>query len=132
MGIVEEARQWLGVKFQHQGRSKFGVDCAGLVICVGQSLGVFDPLFNFSDYDRNPNGDYMYFMAQELLDEIQLEEAKEGDILMFKFAYNPQHLGFRTDNGVIHSYQAAGEVVEHAIDDVWNKRLFAAFRFKRS
>lgn len=44
--IVEEARSYLGTKWLHQGRTRDGVDCAGLVACVGNALGLIA-------YDRN-------------------------------------------------------------------------------
>jgi hypothetical protein len=38
--IIEVARSWLGTKWVHQGRSRAGVDCVGLLIAVGDALGV--------------------------------------------------------------------------------------------
>ena len=37
--IVAAARTWLGVPWRHQGRTRQGVDCAGLVVLVGRGLG---------------------------------------------------------------------------------------------
>jgi cell wall-associated NlpC family hydrolase len=34
--IVSAARSWLGVPWRHQGRTRQGVDCAGLVVLVGR------------------------------------------------------------------------------------------------
>jgi cell wall-associated NlpC family hydrolase len=40
--IIAAARSWLGVPWRHQGRTRQGVDCAGLVVLVGRGLGLDD------------------------------------------------------------------------------------------
>lgn len=36
--IITAARAQLGTPFRHQGRSAQGVDCVGLLICIGRAL----------------------------------------------------------------------------------------------
>ena len=38
--IIAAARAWLGVPWRHQGRTRQGVDCAGLVVLVGREFGL--------------------------------------------------------------------------------------------
>ncbi|WBQ10873.1 hypothetical protein L2D01_03620 [Hyphomonadaceae bacterium ML37] len=37
-GIIAEARGWLGVPWGHQGSTRCGVDCVGLVVCLADVL----------------------------------------------------------------------------------------------
>ncbi len=37
------ARTWIGVPWRHQGRNRSGIDCGGLVVKVGQELGLLGP-----------------------------------------------------------------------------------------
>ena len=36
--VVREARTWVGVPFRHQGRSRSGVDCGGIIVVVLREL----------------------------------------------------------------------------------------------
>jgi hypothetical protein len=41
----------------------------------------------------------------------------------------PQHVALITDHGIIHSYSGVGKVVEHGLDERWQQRISAAYRF---
>ena len=55
--VIDEARGWVGVPFRHQGRDYSGIDCVGLPIVVGQSLGLFDQRLDIANYGRLPTGE---------------------------------------------------------------------------
>lgn len=46
------ARDWKGVTYTHQGRSREGIDCAGLLVMVARDLGI--PYKDRTDYPRRP------------------------------------------------------------------------------
>ena len=49
--IVATAREYLLTPFHHQGRKKgVGIDCVGLIACVGHELGILD--YDCTDYSR--------------------------------------------------------------------------------
>ena len=52
--IVAAARGWLGVPWRHQGRSRAGVDCVGLVVVVCRSLGLSDHDSTVCGSDSDP------------------------------------------------------------------------------
>ena len=57
--IVEYARTWLGTKWRHQGRSKQGIDCIGLIIRTAEEFG-----FQYEDstgYARGTKLDFIHF-----------------------------------------------------------------------
>lgn len=124
--VVTVARTYLGVRWHHQGRSRAGIDCLGLVVVVAHELGLSKA--DATDYGRLPDGGRLRRALLEHLLPVRGMHA-EGDVLMFRFQQAPMHVGIATDVGLIHAYANMRKVVEHRIDAVWDKRLVAAFRF---
>ena len=124
--IVAEARKWLGTPFHHQGRVMgHGVDCAGLVACVGKALGL--TCFDATGYGRSPDPRAMGgILARELVG-IPVPEARLGDVLWMAFDKEPQHVAIVTDVGIIHATSAIGRVVEHGVNEIWRRRIRGAF-----
>lgn len=140
--IVAEARSWIGTRFHHQGRlkksglDKGGVDCIGLVLGVAHGVGISYngvSLRNFDkkDYAKIPDGKVLKEELCKYLKEINLWEVESGDVLMFKFDKDPQHVGIVVKEAgnlnVIHCYMQAKQVVEHRLDECWKNRIVAAF-----
>lgn len=129
--IIEEARSFLGTPFHHQGRVKHhGVDCVGLVACVGKVLELLK-------YDRT---DYSWQPQNILKGELEKagfvkrnedEEPEPGDVGIFWLSkrHIVQHIAIFTEYGMLHTYQDAGKVVEHVIDHKWRKRLVAVYKY---
>ncbi len=130
--IVEKAREYLGTPFHHQGRLKgIGIDCIGLLSCVAHELGIFTK--DNTNYSKHPDGKSLMNELNKYLDEIPSNTMNIGDILVFAISKRtkyPQHIGFVTDYGMIHTYQGSGEVVEHVLDDKWKKRICGCFKFR--
>ncbi len=121
------ARTALGTRFQHQGRSLTrGVDCIGLVICVMHKLGLSD--FDYTNYAKMPPADLMTKTMREILQVIPNDQMQPGDLLRFRVAGEPIHVGIATDVGVIHAVQSASGVVEHRLDHAWQKRIVETYR----
>ena len=140
--IIAQARTWLGTPFHHQGRVKHvGVDCIGLIVCVIDELGLSDEngqrlaSYDSTGYSRTPDGFTLKSKLDSHLQPISIEEIAPGDILLFRFNKNPQHVGFVTDRSdgdlsILHCYSTSNYVVEHRLDDKWRKLIVAAYRFK--
>lgn len=152
--LVAQARTWLGTDFKHQGRikkslrNKGGVDCLGLVIGVAKELhlesGVFDnngkdiPVCKFDDleYSRNSDPQKLLKGFSKACIEISLDEAKAGDVLLFKFEEMPKHLAIITEINsnqitIIHAFLKTGKVVEHIIDDEWKSRISKVYQLRK-
>lgn len=126
--IINEARKYLGTPFHHQGRVKgSGVDCIGLVTGVAKILGLSD--YDNTVYSRHPDGAMLMGELEKHLEQIPIENAVPGDILVFRIRKYPQHLALMTDVGMIHTNQKIGRVVENHLDARWKKRIYAAFKF---
>lgn len=119
--IAEEARSWLGVPFMHQGRSRRGVDCAGLVIVVGRAVGGFAPDWDFRNYQRQENPRQMIrLMNEHLLRRVDGEPERVGDIVvMHPKGSTSWHMGIVVGATVINAWSRAGKVVEHPLQFEW-------------
>ncbi len=143
--IIAEARGWIGTPFHHQGRVKGeGCDCIGLIVSVAKNLNI--PCIKKSasciaeldqtDYTRLPDGNRLYSELKKYLFEIPKEKIELADILLMHFDGNPQHVGLVSDYpeeklGIIHCFADVGRVVEHRLDDYWQKKIVSAFSFYR-
>jgi cell wall-associated NlpC family hydrolase len=126
--VIAEARRHLQVRWVHQGRSRAGVDCVGLIIKVAHGLGL--STFDIADYSRQPDPVMMRSLLAEHMEAIAAVSAQPGDVLLMRFEREPQHVAIVTDIGIIHAYAQARKVVEHRLDSVWKSRIVGAYRFK--
>jgi cell wall-associated NlpC family hydrolase len=140
--ILNEARSWLGVPFVHQGRTRHGVDCLGLLMQIAKELQLYDRegnLFSHHDcctYSTTPCPQELYTALERACVCVNLSicSIQSTDIGLFTIEGRAQHLGIfaHADDGVslhlIHAYQPAGRVVEHQYDAAWKRRLHSVFR----
>lgn len=147
--VIAEARSWVGTPFHHQGRLKgVGVDCAGLLICVGKALGLSD--FDVTGYARVPDGRTLLRHCDEHMTRIPRDEAQPGDVLLMRWRRYPQHVAIVADRppsfaqerfggqtlrslgggglNIIHAHEDAGSCVEHRLDETWAARVVQAYR----
>lgn len=133
LDVVRAARGWLGVKWQHQGRTRHGIDCLGLIIVVADQIGI--PYEGHTPkYPRQGDGRALMALLKTRLVQIRRDEIKPGDVLMFNAGPFPYHIGIATDGangiGVIHARADRRAVVEHDLDGQWGNppRFVAAFQ----
>ena len=130
--IVEAAREYIGVPWQHQGRNIYGVDCVGLLIQAGIKLG-YNPIdiTNYSEY-YDPN-----ILIKAFLDngcrKIIKTRAVSGDMIIINVGKAPMHVGILSmKNGVrhiIHAYRPAGKVREEEVYPMLEKRFCFGFTY---
>lgn len=124
--VVNKAREYLGTKYAHQGRLKgVGIDCAGLLLCVGKELEIVPQDFEFVSYNRMNDGRELKRIVEIFADETT--DPHYADICIINVMGNPQHCGFLSDKGMIHVLDSA---VEHRIDEKWSKRIVATYKLK--
>ncbi len=142
--IAAQARTWIGTRFHHQGRVKKntensgGCDCIGLIVGVVDELGIEFQGRKLSDYDRTdyakvPDGKELMDAFSNYMQPIDFADVEPGDILMFRFEKDPQHVGIvgeysSQELSIIHCYMQAKKVVEHILDDHWKSRVVGGFR----
>lgn len=139
--IVSAARGYLGTPFHHQGRAKgAGVDCIGLLVCSARDAGL--DVIDRADYPRQPIPAELEAGLAANMDRIGVDEARAGDVLVFwcidpatlppeKRGETPQHVGFVTPDGMLHSWSGGRQrVQEHGITQGWRSRIHSAWRFR--
>ena len=126
--VVDSARSYLNVRWHHQGRNRAGVDCAGLIICVAQDLEL--AYTDIQGYPRTPDGKTLLQLLDSVAIATPVHERQIGDILVFQFQDDPQHMGIMTDRGVIHAYLPMYKVVEHRMDEFyWARKIVAVYSY---
>lgn len=130
--IVEKAKEYLGVRFAHQGRSKKGLDCVGLYICVLRDLGI-----EFEDvaaYGRKPSAKLLLETIRKVCNEVSLDNLQAGDLLLMKYgSQEPLHTaiyaGLKNGTERIILATASGVQMKYK-SDFENGQLVKAFRLK--
>lgn len=89
--IVKAARSHIGTTFLHQGRTRAGMDCIGLVLNVGWELGFLPREYDVQGYSRIPDG-RLFAECDRMLKRIPAPAY--GGVLVMRFDIEPQHLAF--------------------------------------
>lgn len=117
--VVEIAKSLKGVKWVHQGRTRDGLDCAGLVAFVGHEIGSFNMKDVPSDYPRRPDGTFVSVFSK-FLGRKSMKDMQKGDIVIFSQANHPCHCGIvselRGEKSVIHAHAKRGKVIEESFE----------------
>jgi cell wall-associated NlpC family hydrolase len=125
--VVDCARSWLGVRFRHQGRSRYGVDCLGFVASVMKDLGSTTFLNALpKNYPRNPRAS----LEAALPNFSRRIDVEAGAMLLIQFphASHPSHAAILTREGtIIHAYESVRKVVEMGYRAPWDKRTRSAW-----
>jgi len=127
---ISEARSFVGVKWRHRGRSRFGIDCIGLLVKAMQAGGF--EMRDRTDYSRTPWNDGLEDEMVAHFGE-RVSDMQPGDVVLMRWdnQTEPSHVGFigYNSNGLtlIHSYSLV-HVTEHGIDEMWMDRITAIYR----
>lgn len=128
--IIAAARQCIGTPFRHQGRLPGeGIDCAGVALHIAAQIGV--RTFDVPGYGRTPvNGLLEQSMdAQPCLQRQALADRQAGDLLLMRFASDPQHIAICAGGTIVHAYESAGQCCEHDLSSLWEGRIVRVYRF---
>jgi NlpC/P60 family putative phage cell wall peptidase len=132
--LIEDARTWLGTPHRHQGSIKgVGCDCVGFLAEVALETGLITPELRAefpNDYSQQPAAGELRRLCSSRLCLVPYASRAPGDIVLMRFAVEPQHLAMLTavdPDYVIHSAEKG--VVEHRLDSVWRARIVRVYRF---
>ncbi len=127
--VIEAARECLGTPFHHQGRAAgIGLDCIGLLVVALRKAGF--EVQDRTDYLPRPDG-VSLIAGIEAHGAKKVETIQAGDILVFRYGQQPQHVALATSGAtLIHAFAPARRVVETAIGDYWRRRLVAVYRIE--
>lgn len=130
--VIDEARSWLNVRWRHQGRSRAGIDCAGLVVLVGRALGLAD--HDDLSYARNAQGQDFLAPFRRAMDAVLTPDAMPGDVIVFADILYPCHCGILSTRHdvrhLIHSHASRRKVIEEPYTGEWPAKAKFAFRYR--
>lgn len=113
LDIHRTASSWLGVPFVHQGASRHGCDCAGLVAGVLAEHGV---RLRLPPYGPGGQGVRIAEVAASLgLHPLLAQAARAGDLVAWQAAPGIVHLGILGPDHIIHASERAGRVIRTAL-----------------
>lgn len=129
--VVRAARSFLGVKYRHQGRTREGVDCIGLPVCVRAELGL--PAMDESGYAKRSTGTEMLDYCRTNMVAVDRSSLQPGDLLV-QMNGVMRHIAIVGDYpggglSIIHAHLPNRKVVECRLDDQFMKTVRGCFRF---
>lgn len=135
--LIQAARLYLGTRWRHRGRTRHGVDCAGLVVLSYADCGIELP--DYTLYGREPHRNGLVAHAIEALGEPLADHDRtlaEGDVLLMRFDKEPHHMAIVAlgDYGgtrafdIIHADGQAGRVHEQRLAPDMAARITHVFR----
>jgi cell wall-associated NlpC family hydrolase len=116
--VVKEAEKYLGVRWRHQGRSKLGIDCIGLVICAARALIPRLENYDYTGYARLP-GTVLRKEFQKQMEEVPASTRAPGVVFLFtQLRSSPYHVAIcrDTQGGIIHAWLPARKVLLDRMD----------------
>jgi len=120
--LLSVARRWLGVPFLHQGRSIYGVDCFGLVVCVCKQAGLLPRDFTAdTTYPRRPRAGHLIYGIEHEIGATPAPRREAGVLVTLQwFSHEyPVHVALLGEKTMIHSYSQARRTVEHGYGKPW-------------
>ena len=110
-------KSYLGVPYQKNGSSLFGIDCSGLVVEVYRRYG---------GLDLPHDVDKLYKIAKK----VKRNELVYGDLVFFALDYNQvSHVGIYIDEGkFVHSSETKGVIISSLDDSYYARRYLGARR----
>lgn len=139
-------RSYKGVRFLHQGRSRAGIDCVGLLSCAASDLGYANEVqASLRDYARAPDSDMFLrritdFLVRRPYNRLQpmRKQLLAGDVIAFWIDKRglPRHVAVYTgqnargEDTMIHSLAMMPKcVVEQPIErGFWLKRIHSVWQ----
>jgi hypothetical protein len=158
--IQAKAREYIGTPFHQQARIKnVGLDCVGIVLCVGEDLGLKrsdgPPIgrFDYLNYGLFPRLDEMQTEAEKIfvkkaegpqspkgVHSIDFSKIIPGDILTMRAPFLVHHMAIvsqmKEGLGIIHAYgserivpKRVSKVVEHLLTARWKSLIAGVFSY---
>lgn len=136
--IIQHATDWLNTPYHHHARIKgVGVDCAMLVACVANEVGLM------SDAEMHlipnyPTQWHLHNREEKLLELLEIfgckqipkEQTQPGDIVCFQFGRTTSHLGIMiNDTQFIHARFDIKKVVINTMNEEWDNRWTYTYTF---
>lgn len=125
--VVSKAQQLIGTPYKFQGRTRYGLDCCGLLYLISESL---DWHIEYPSNYSSPQGNSISDTVARYF--TQAERLQPGDIVIFEFNGIPHHVGIiETPETFIHSLPRTAPskdgVRRNWFDKYWFNKLVYVF-----
>lgn len=128
--LIEEARRWLGVPYVHQGRTQYGVDCIGFILCVRNAISPWWAVNarELRTYQRRPKDGLLLGIVEQHC--LQLAAPEPGAMILIRWPQTPypSHVAMYVEGNLIHAYQRAHCVVETGFRAHWRRYTHSYWR----
>lgn len=116
--FVRAARELVGVPYRHQGRTRNGLDCLGLVLLAADAVKIMPLEAGRTNYGRAPLDELLAGLPR-YCDTI--EDDAPGAIVAIRWPGDRRtgHVAICAGATLIHSYSNMGRVVEHGFRGRW-------------
>lgn len=124
--LIANYREWIGIRFLHQGRSRLGVDCLGFIAAGAAEVGSNVFLDHLPpNYGRDPQS-ILIEGLEKLTRKIDLQP---GALVTVRWPLTQfaSHAMIYTGESIVHAFQSVGRVVETQFGDQWRSRMTAAW-----
>lgn len=129
--LIDQARDYLGTPWVHQGRLKgIGVDCVGLLVCAARDAGY--EVLDVEGYPEYPAGTWLLEELERNCNRVH-EEPRVGDVIAFAASTQVWHVGLITQLEplvVIHCWRKTKRVIEVQLDKSWRYQIHSIWRLK--
>lgn len=127
--LITATRTWIGVPYQHQGRSRIAVDCAGMLQMMLTETHSLPKNFHApKNYGRIPTGE-LREVIERYCTPAPAGESGSIALIVWPGFTEPSHLGLLTEEGtIIHCYERVGKVVEHGYREPWVRMTYGCYR----
>ena len=131
--IVDTANSLVGVRYRNQGRSRVGLDCAGLVIYVAKLCGISN--FDTTSYSTRPDAhEFTMAMVRAKCTQIPYTKLRHGDMLRLNSEGWPVHIGiYEVDENqrewYIHAYLPHKKVSRDPVTLEVRAKISSTWRF---
>jgi cell wall-associated NlpC family hydrolase len=127
------AKDLVGTRFQHCGRSRAGVDCVGVVVLAYQSIGA--EIKDFQNYSRQAVLNDSEVLASKITEQFEPGSRANlllGDLLLFSMRGVRTHVGIYVgENQFVHAYEGSiNKVILDRLTPSWRARLIGAFTLR--
>lgn len=137
--VTTEFRSWVGTPWVHQGRTRHGIDCGGLMVKALGGLGLLPDDFDDPQaYGREPQ-ETLLRIVESVCGATPVRPVPEGSIIAIRWARSQfaSHLAYCTGRNLIHAYSRVvgprgsgrqnGRVIEHRYGEPWLRQTVGVY-----
>jgi cell wall-associated NlpC family hydrolase len=127
--LIDIARSYVGVRYVHQGRSRRGVDCLGLILAVCNDCKLLPPDFKpAANYGQIQQGELRKAVEVHCGPPTGLQLCGALALISWPGHRHAGHIAFVTGPNMIHAYSRSEKVVEHGLRPPWTRLIYGFYK----